>query len=394
MPRPRIRIIVASALAVASIGVFVVGELVTPQGDALYAVLFGGATASFVLVGLLLLLGRVTGNRIGSLLLLTGVLLAVAYGLGVYGLAGAAQSPPWPGTALSFVLSDSIFVSPLVIALVGIPLVFPDGRLVSPRWRSLVWLAVIATMAQALSVILTPGTEGPTSLPNPLGVGSLAEVAAILGALSSGSSVLGFGGAAASVWVRYRRGDPVERQQLKWLLAVAALAALFYPASFIIPDATVAGVFFILGSLTLSALPIAIAIAILRYRLYEIDRIISRTIAYVLITGVLLGAYTAAILLLQGPLGTITGGDTIAVALSTLVAAALFQPLRQRVQVAVDRRFDRARFDAERTAAAFSDRLRNEVDIDTIATDLRATVGGAIAPTRFGLWLRVGPAAK
>ena len=168
-----------------------------------------------------------------------------------------------------------------------------------------------------------PGTEGPTSLPNPLGVGSLAEVAAILGALSSGSSVLGFGGAAASVWVRYRRGDPVERQQLKWLLAVAALAALFFPASFIIPDATVAGVFFVLGSLTLSALPIAIAIAILRYRLYEIDRIISRTIAYVLITGVLVGAYTAAILLLQGPLGMITGGDTIAVALSTLVAAAL-----------------------------------------------------------------------
>ena len=224
----RTRRVVAWALAVASITVFVVVPFAEPQADVLYAVLFGAATSSFVLVGLLLL-GRVAGNRIGSLLLLAGVLLAVAYSLGAFGLAGAAASPPWPGTALSFVLSDSIFVSPLVIALVGIPLVFPDGRLVSPRWRWLVWLAVIATIAQALSVILTPGAEGPTSLPNPLGVGSLAGFAAILGALSSGSSVLGFGGAAASVWVRYRRGDPVERQQLKWLLAVAALAALFFP---------------------------------------------------------------------------------------------------------------------------------------------------------------------
>ncbi|HEY8819373.1 MAG TPA: hypothetical protein VIM25_11225, partial [Candidatus Limnocylindrales bacterium] len=323
---------VAWTLAVASISVFVMVPILQSSDDLLYALLFGAATTSFGLVGVVLL-DRVAGNRIGSLLLLTGVLLAIAYGLGAYGLAGAAASPPWPGTALAFVLSDLIYVTPLVVALVGIPLVFPDGRLVSPRWRWLVWLAVIATIAQGLSVILTPGTVGPTSLPNPLGVGSLAEVAAILGALSSGSSVLGFGGAAASVWVRYRRGDPVERQQLKWLLAVAALSALFFPASFIIPDATVAGVFFVLGSLTLSALPIAIAIAILRYRLYEIDRIISRTIAYVLITGVLVGAYTAAILLLQGPLGTITGGGTIAVALSTLVAAALFQPLRQRVQV-------------------------------------------------------------
>jgi hypothetical protein len=134
--------------------------------------------------------------------------------------------------------------------------------------------------------------------------------------------------------------------------------------------------------------PIAIGIAILRYRLFEIDRLVSRTIAYVVITAVLVAAYASVILLLQGPLGTVTGGDTIPVAISTLVVAALFQPLRRRVQSIVDRRFDRARFDAERTSSAFSERLRKDVDIESVTSDLRATVRSAIAPSTVGLWLR------
>jgi len=380
---------VAWTLAVASISVFVMVPILQSSDDLLYALLFGAATTSFGLVGVVLL-DRVAGNRIGSLLLLTGVLLAIAYGLGAYGLAGAAASPPWPGTALAFVLSDLIYVTPLVVALVGIPLVFPDGRLVSPRWRWLVWLAVIATIAQGLSVILTPGTVGPTSLPNPLGVGSLAEVAAILGALSSGSSVLGFGGAAASVWVRYRRGDPVERQQLKWLLAVAALSALFFPASFIIPDATVAGVFFVLGSLTLSALPIAIAIAILRYRLYEIDRIVSRTLSYAVVTVILGAVFVGVILLLQTVLAGVTGNQGIPVAVSTLAVFALFQPVLRRVRRAVDRRFDRARYDGERTAGEFAERLRWETDMERVMGDLRTTAASAVAPANLAVWLRTG----
>jgi hypothetical protein len=145
---------------------------------------------------------------------------------------------------------------------------------------------------------------------------------------------------------------------------------------------------FLLGTLTLIAFPVAIAIAILRYQLFEIDRIVSRTVAYVLITALLIAAYAVAILVLQEPLETITGGNTVSVALSTLVVAALFQPLRRRVQAVVDRRFDRARFDAERTTAAFSERLRDEVDIATVTEDLDATVRTALKPSALGLWLR------
>ncbi len=134
--------------------------------------------------------------------------------------------------------------------------------------------------------------------------------------------------------------------------------------------------------------PIAIGIAILRYRLFEIDRLVSRTIAYGVISAILVSVYGSVILLLQGPLGSVTGGDTIPVAISTLVAAALFQPLRRRVQSVVDRRFDRARFDSEQTSAAFAERLRGDVDIESVTRDLGATVQGALRPTRQGLWIR------
>jgi len=139
------------------------------------------------------------------------------------------------------------------------------------------------------------------------------------------------------------------------------------------------------------ALPaVATAVAILRYRLYEIDRIVSRTIAYGLLTVILVAAYWGAILLLQGPLRTVLGGDTISVALSTLVVAALVQPIRRRVQHAVDRRFDRARFDAESTAAAFAERLRDQVDIAAVVSDLDLTVQSSLKPATIGLWLRKG----
>ena len=128
--------------------------------------------------------------------------------------------------------------------------------------------------------------------------------------------------------------------------------------------------------------------AILRYRLYEIDRIVSRTIAYVVISAVLVAAYVGMVIVIGGPLGDATGGDTIAVALSTLAVAALFQPLRRRVQAIVDRRFDRARIDADRTTAEFSERLRSEMDIETVTTDLRKTVHATVRPARLGVWLR------
>jgi hypothetical protein len=382
-----IRAVAAWAIAVASIGVYVVMPFLDPTTDLTAVVIFGAATASFVIVGLLLV-GRAPGNRIGPLLVLTGVLLASAFAVSGYSVLGAAARPPWPAVGLAALVGDALYLYPIVLALIGIPLVFPDGCLISPRWRWVVVLVVVAMAAQTIQYVIDPDTVGAAAIDNPFGNEDLAWLARILGGFSSAVSVIGFGAGAAALWVRFRDGGPVERQQLKWLLAVAALAAVFFPIAFIVPNTTVNDVFFVLGVMTLIALPIAIAVAILRYRLFEIDRLISRSIAYLLITTILVAAYVGLVIVIGGPLADSRGGDTISVALSTLVVAALFQPLRRRVQGIVDRRFDRARIDADRTTAAFSERLRDEVDIATLTTDLRDTVRATVRPERLGIWLR------
>ncbi len=171
---------------------------------------------------------------------------------------------------------------------------------------------------------------------------------------------------------------------------VSLVAVVAFGISFFVPPeaaALVQG----FGILALNAIPLAIGIAVVRYRLYDIDRLISRGISYGLVTVVLLATYVAVVLILQGPLGTMFGTQTVTVAISTLVIAGLFQPVRSRIHRAVDRRFDRARVDTERTAAAFSDRLRDQVDIDAVVGDLAATASGAVRPARINVWLR-GPA--
>jgi hypothetical protein len=202
-----------------------------------------------------------------------------------------------------------------------------------------------------------------------------------------------FGGAVTAVILRFRRGDSVQRQQIKWLAAVVIVGAMSELAGLMLfgLNADLGNALVIIGLFALYVLPFVIGIAILRYRLYDIDRIISRTLAYVLITAVLVGAYAALVVLLGGPLAGATGGDTISVALSTLVVAALFQPLRHRVQSIVDRRFDRARYDGQRLVDAFAGRLRDEVDIATVTADLDATVRTAVRPATAALWVRGRP---
>jgi hypothetical protein len=308
--------------------------------------------------------------------------------LSAYAALGAVATPPSPGYDIAGVIANAIFIYPIVIALVGIPLIFPDGHLISPRWRWVVALVYVAMAAATAQNLITPD---PTMPGGALGIPALAGLAAFLGGFSSAMSVIGFGAAAAALWVRFHRGGRVVRQQLKWLVAVVAVAAACFPLAFIIPDESgLNQLFFLLGVLALVAFPIAIAIAILRYHLFEIDRLISRTIAYVLITAVLVGAYALLVIVIQRPLADLARGDTISVALSTLIVAALFQPLRRRVQAIVDRRFDRARIDADLTTAAFSERLRDEVDIETLTTELGETVRTTVRPERLGIWLREG----
>ena len=198
--------------------------------------------------------------------------------------------------------------------------------------------------------------------------------------------------AAISLVVRTRRSRGIERQQLRWIASAISFVVLAVAAGFaigsLVPGSYNNGLAWMPATVAFPTVPIAVGIAVLRYRLFEIDRIISRTISYGAVTAALVAVYAGVILLLQAPLGAVTGGETVAVAASTLVAAALFQPLRRRIQVAVDRRFNRARYDAERTAAAFAAEVRDEVDPSHAQSALLAAVDSAIRPQGVAVWIR------
>jgi hypothetical protein len=197
---------------------------------------------------------------------------------------------------------------------------------------------------------------------------------------------------AVSLGVRVRRARGAEHQQLRWIAASIAFVMSAVVAglviSYLVPGSGDSGLAWTPAIVAFPSVPVAIGIAVLRYRLYDIDRIISRTISYGVVTATLVAVYAGLILLLQAPLSAVTGGDTVAVAASTLVAAGLFQPLRRRIQAATDRRFNRARYDAERTAATFAAEVRDGVDPTQAQSALLAAVDSAIGPRAIGVWIR------
>jgi hypothetical protein len=367
---------IVNIAACAVLGVVTLSNVGPDLADPTSIVLFGAVVTAFSLMGALLV-RRVPENRIGALLLATGTVQTASVAVLEYAGLGGAAVPPWPAVAFAASFGDAAYVAPWVIALIGVPLVFPDGRLPSPRFRWVVWV----TGAGMVSLLLGQ----PASL-----IPGLADLGPLVSVLALLASVFGLGGAVAAIWLRFRRGNPVQRQQIKWLLAVAGVAAFAFPlaVAFGSSESPVALAFWLIAFLAYLALPVAIGIAVLRYRLYEIDRIISRTIGYAVVTITLAVVFSGAILLFQAVLAPLTGGDTVAVAASTLISAALFQPLRRRVQAAVDRRFNRARYDAERTVAAFAAQLRDEVDLERLRADVLAMITQTVAPTTVGLWLR------
>jgi hypothetical protein len=270
-------------------------------------------------------------------------------------------------------------------------LLFPTGRLPSPRWRP---VAVAGGLAIATVTVL--GAVQPTLklqneevyLPNPVGVAGAPDPET--GAL--GAVLLGVLGACmvasvVSVVLRFRRSQGVERQQLKWFTYAAALMLLAQLVTMtVLPEGVVSDVLF---GLSIAFVPIAAGVAILRYRLYDIDRLINRTLVYAAVTAVL-GAVYAGLVLALGWLFGGVGGElpSWAVAGATLAVAALFQPARRRVQALVDRRFNRRRYDAARTVEAFSARLRDQIDLDTLSAELLAGVEQTVEPTTVSLWLR------
>ena len=272
-----------------------------------------------------------------------------------------------------------------ILVVVYVPLLFPDGRLPSPRWRpfALAATALISLMLVTLLVVDRP--EARRALPLPFELdGSLKEAAGFAYDILGPVPAFGIALAFAAVFVRYRRWRGLERQQMKWFLAAVALLV----AASLLAAVSDALLFVFAFLFALAFLPIAVGIAVLRYRLYDIDRLISRTIGWALVTGILAAVFVGVVIGLQALLAGVTQGETLAVAASTLAAFALFQPLRRRIQRAVDRRFDRARYDGEQLVGAFGERLRDVVDLETIEAEVPATVDAAVRPATVGLWLR------
>lgn len=369
----------------AAVGVLVLVS--PPPGQDAWAIpLYSLIVATWGLAGAFLVT-RLPSNRVGWVLLAAGLGIGTSLMAQLWaGLSIARHAGALPATELALVLGLVFFPSLYLVMLV--PLLFPDGRVMSRRWGAVALLLLVSAAMTFVGSFVLPGElENMPGVENPVGVPGLAEVGQLLIGLGGIGSLVCLPAGIAAAILRYRRGSRVERKQLKWFGSVLVLAFSAFLGATILPQ-PYGQWSWILASLCMGLVPIAIGVAILRYRLYEIDRIVSRTLSYALVTGVLAGAFLATNLVLQAVVSRVTEGSTLAVAASTLVVAALFQPVRRRIQHAVDRRFDRARLDSERTIDRLGDLLRDEVDLGTLRGALVVVTTGALRPVSAGVWLR------
>ncbi len=333
---------------------------------------------------------RRPGHTIGRLLMLSGPLYAfLAAGWQTSGALKPVVDPQvyrvvnWAGAMLSY---------PGVALIVGwVPLLFPTGTLPGPRWRLPVGVLVILSgiglaawavrpgpLANGYDFVSPIGIDGWPGFLQPFVDAVLLETLALVAL------------AVAALVTRYRRGDRIERLQIRWFVAAMAVCAVGFGGvaveSAIHRDGLLVST--LVAYAGILAMPIAIGFAVLRYRLFEIDRIISRTIGWAVVTGVLVAVFAGIVVGLQAVLVGVTQSESVPVAVSTLVAFALFQPVRRRVQSVVDHRFDRARYDAERTATDFAERLRDQVDLASLSGDFAGVVVTALHPSTVGVWIR------
>ena len=340
---------------------------------------------------------RLVHNPIGWLLCASGLVFGICMFASEYAIYALLVSPGTlpAGEALAslnplWVLGFNLFVLMFIL--------FPTGKLPSSRWRWVVYLFVAVALAEVVAMLFLPGTlEGLDLIKNPLGIEGLPigrkPVQALVftgGLVASGSLIL-----------RMRRGSWVERQQIKWLAYAAAASAGGSILTYTPPEAIgarwVTSVGYVLLELGVLGIPISIGIAILRYRLYEIDTLINRTLVYGSLTTLLVAAYFGGVTGAQALFRTFTGQEQqpqLAIVASTLVIAALFNPLRRRIQSFIDRRFYRRKYDARKTLGAFSAKLRDETDLNALGDDLIDVVRQTMQPTHVSLWLRPDPSLR
>jgi len=389
-----IRVAFAAIVCTIAIGSFVVAGVWFPDLAGAGILLAGFPLLSFAVVGSFLVLRR-AGDPIGWLLGAAGALLQLGVLANSYGYASLDRATSLPGGELAL-----WFGSPGSLAAVGLAVAglarFPDGRPPGRAFTILLWafaaLVAIGLVGTALAdqPIVAPGQPGGAvrSISNPFALrgplGDLMLLAAGARNLALALALL----APVALAVRFRRSRGTERQQLKWLTYTAAVS---FGSGIIVsaaPGGTIKVIFEASASIGLGLLPVAIGIAITRYRLYDIDVLIRRTLIYAALSTVLLATYVGGVALLETILAPLTAGSGVAVAISTLAVVALFQPFRRRIQAAVDRRFYRAKYDAQGTLDTFAGRLRDEVDLGSVRAVLLDAVQDTVQPTYASVWLR------
>ena len=365
-----------------------------------------GFVASLLILSVFLAVGvigavvarRRPRNAVGWLFLAIFVLIGVlvhaqehaTYALGV-------KPGALPAGVLAAWISTWAWYPQMGFFFIFVPLLFPTGRPPSRRWWIVGWtggLAVAAiTVQSALSERLVSNAY---SVPNPVGLAGVVAEEGVVDAIAGLVFAISVVAAVASLVARFHRSRGEERQQLKWF----AFATLALPLLMVLEGLHLAGVRLpeavgdVAFAVAISLLPLSAGLAILRYRLYDIDRIVSRTVSYALLTALLAGVYVASVILLSRLLAPVGAGSELTVAAATLAAAAVFAPARRRIQHVVDRRFNRARYDAEQVVAAFRWRLRGEVALEDVVAATGSAAARAVQPARASLWLRSGGVAQ
>jgi hypothetical protein len=376
--------------------------------EALYRVSLAGLVFLLVFVVPSALVGAVVASRqprnpVGWFFVVSAICWAVNEATGRYAVYGLVIEPgSLPLARLMAWPSTWMWLPAIALIILFLPLYFPDGRLLSPHWRPVLWLALLFSVG--FGVVfgalypgeldeLSPGVAGDVSgVVNPLGIEALRsldrvkQIDIILAVLLIVLVLC----SVASLVVRFRRSSGEERQQMKWLTyAAAAYFATLVLLMSLPADSAWYRAVDSLSTLVLAGLPVAVGIAVLRYRLYDIDILINRTLVYGSLTATLVVLYFGGIVVLQRMFVFLTGQQsTLAVVASTLLIAALFTPLRRRIQGFIDRRFYRRKYDARKTLEAFSAKLRDETDLEALNNDLVGVVRETMQPAHVSVWLR------
>jgi hypothetical protein len=395
------------ALCVALVASAVLLDFFNPsvprRGGPIFDLFVAVALLAYPTVGAIVV-SRRPNNLVGWIFCVMGLV----FGTGVfadtyayYTLAAGPDSLPG-GVYMAWFSGEWLVLPGLFLGSALLVLLFPNGRLLSSSWRTVVWLAVGGSAMTALAFATAPGRISPYRISNPFGIeGTLRTILDVLGRLGAATVLVCCVLAVISVFVRLQSAQGKERQQIKWFAyAAAVLLSTFFLG---LPLAAVIGAIgagwaglmpIVIGVL---AIPIAVGVAMLRYRLYDIDVIINRTLVYGSLTAMLALVYFGGVAATQAVFTGLSGQEEqpqLAIVVSTLVIAALFTPLRRRIQSFIDRRFYRRKYDARKTLEVFSTQLRNETDLDALSDDLVGVVRETMQPAHVSLWLRRDTVSK